>query len=236
MLKRFLTIVAVLLLFVPVGQAAQVEPAARLEAPQPVFDFGEVLKGESVEHTFEFVNTGDAPLLIDRVKSTCGCTGVLLSEKTILPGDRGTVKATFDSSRFQGAVKKRILVYSNAPGDAPYVFTVQGEVTLPLQFSPQRVVFRDVPVGEQRILSLELTNRTDAPLRIANLRTSNTAFRAEADELELAAGATTRLRVIASPDAETRHLGGAVLIRTDRPKLGEIRIPVSGNVLPESVK
>ena len=229
MLKQLLLLLAVILLTANVALA---EPMPRIETEQPIFDFGEVMRGQLVEHTFVFKNVGDAELVIDRVKSTCGCTGVLLSEKNIPPGGKGNVKATFNSSRFKGAIHKKVLIYSNDPSGQPATFTVKGVVKLPLEATPARLVFGDVPAGQSKTISTVLTNLSGEPIKITNLRTSNTAFRAEVDSSSLAGDATTELRVTSLSDAKTSNLGGTVLIRLDQPGLGEISIPVSGRMLP----
>ena len=228
MLKRSVLFVMTLLLMVAVGLA---EPLPRIEPEQAVFDFGEVMRGQTVAHTFVFHNAGDAELIVDRVKSTCGCTGVLLSEKNIPPGGKGTVKATFNSSRFNGAVKKNILLYSNDPSGQPMTFTVKGVVIIPLEANPARLVFGEVPVGQAKTISAVLTNQSAQTVELTNLRTSNTAFRAEVDLSVLESNATTELRVTATPDAKTTNLGGAVLIQIDQPGIDEISIPVSGRVV-----
>ena len=231
MFKRSVVCVITLLLLVRVGLA---EPLPRIEIEQPVFDFGAVLRGQLVEHTFVFRNVGDAELMIDRVKSTCGCTGVLLSEKNIAPGNKGTIKATFNSSRFKGAVRKNILLYSNDPSGQPVTFTVKGIVTIPLVANPARLLLGDVSSGQTKTISAVLTNKSGQPVTFTNIRTSNTAFRAEVDVNSLENNASTELRVIATPDIDTTNLAGAVLIRLDLPGLGEISIPVSGSVVKPS--
>ncbi len=228
MLKRLILLLMPMLFIAVAGLA---EPLPRIAAEQPIFDFGEVMQGRSVEHTFVFKNIGDAELVVDRVKSTCGCTGVLLSNKNIPPGSKGTVKATFNSSRFRGAVKKNILLYSNDPSGQPITFTVQGVVKIPLAANPASLSFGEVLIGQSKTISAVLTNGSDQSLNLTNLRTSNTAFRAEVASRSLDSGATTELRVIATPGAKTANLGGAVLIRLDQPGLAEIRIPVSGSVV-----
>lgn len=229
MIKKSVLFVALLLLTSALGFA---EPLPKIELDQPVYDFGEVIRGQLVEHTFTFRNAGDSDLVIDRVKSTCGCTGVLLSNKNIPPGESGTIKATFNSSRFNGAVKKNILLYSNEPSGKPATFTVKGIVIDPLVSSPARLMLGEVPVGQTKTISAVLTNRSKQTLTLTNLRTSNTAFRVEVDSTRLENNAETELRVIAVPDSETSSLGGAVLIRLDLPGVGEIKIPVSGNIVP----
>ena len=37
-------------------------------------DFGSLLQGEVVSYSFHFTNTGNAPLIISQVTSSCGCT------------------------------------------------------------------------------------------------------------------------------------------------------------------
>ncbi len=63
--------------------------APNLQFDNPKYDFGEVFQGGKVRHVFEFVNEGDEALYIDRVRSSCGCTAVLISEKNIPPGGKG---------------------------------------------------------------------------------------------------------------------------------------------------
>ena len=37
-------------------------------------DFGTIMDGEAQETVFSYTNTGEAPLVITEIKSTCGCT------------------------------------------------------------------------------------------------------------------------------------------------------------------
>ncbi|HEV7382842.1 MAG TPA: DUF1573 domain-containing protein, partial [Dyadobacter sp.] len=38
------------------------------------FDFGTIQEGEVVEHTFNFRNDGEYPLILSNITSSCGCT------------------------------------------------------------------------------------------------------------------------------------------------------------------
>ena len=38
-----------------------------------VHDFGTIMDGEAQETVFSYTNTGEAPLVITEIKSTCGC-------------------------------------------------------------------------------------------------------------------------------------------------------------------
>ena len=52
------------------------------------YNFGTVKEGDIVNHTFDFVNTGNVPLLITNAKSTCGCTVPDWPKEAIAPGQK----------------------------------------------------------------------------------------------------------------------------------------------------
>jgi hypothetical protein len=77
-------------------------------------DFGKVVEGEIVSHTFKFENTGDAPLIISRVEPSCGCTTAKnWSSKPYAPGAEGEISIDFDSNQRPGSQKKSIQVIAN---------------------------------------------------------------------------------------------------------------------------
>ncbi len=55
------------------GALAQ-EKMAKIEFKETTIDYGTIEKGADGVRTFEFTNTGDAPLIISKVNSSCGCT------------------------------------------------------------------------------------------------------------------------------------------------------------------
>ncbi len=206
------------------------EPLPKIDVAEHEFDFGEVFQGEKVTHVFTFANRGEAPLVIDRVKSSCGCTAALLSAKEIAPQEEGTIRATFDSSRFRGNVHKTIMLYSNSPGDEVSRFAIKGKVKPLTESDPARLRFGKIRAGSARQLSFTLVNRWDRDLAIENIRTSNTAVTVTTDANVLTPGVAETFVAVARPVAATPHLRGYVLIRTDHAALGEIRVPIQGVV------
>ena len=61
-------------------------------------DFGTISEGETVEHTFTFTNTGNAPLVVTNAKGSCGCTVPTWSKEPIAPGESGTMVVKFNSN------------------------------------------------------------------------------------------------------------------------------------------
>lgn len=86
---------------------------AKIEFKTKTIDYGTVEKGANGIRTFEFTNTGDAPLIISSVKSTCGCTVPKKPEAPIMPGETGEIEVKYDTNRVN-PIRKTITVLSNA--------------------------------------------------------------------------------------------------------------------------
>jgi hypothetical protein len=80
------------------------------------FEFPEMEQGESVSHSFYFVNSGDAPLVLTEVKGSCGCTGVEYPKDPILPGEKGKIDAEVSTATksIGHTFKVKVYVSSNA--------------------------------------------------------------------------------------------------------------------------
>lgn len=109
------------------GLAFAQKPA--MEFQKTEHNFG-TIKEEigAVTTQFTFKNTGDAPIIIQRVSSSCGCTTPSYTRQPILPGKEGTISAQYSTVRRPGTFNKTIRVYTNIP-DTVYVLTIKGNVT-----------------------------------------------------------------------------------------------------------
>ncbi len=71
---------------------------AKMDFEETVYDFGSILEGRPVTHTFKFTNTGVVPLVISDAKATCGCTVPSYPEHPIPPGQDGEIKVVFNTA------------------------------------------------------------------------------------------------------------------------------------------
>ena len=76
--------------------------------------------------TITFTNIGKKPLILDDVISSCDCTTVDWSKQPIMPGKKGTIKATY-TAKHTGLISKRLTVLSNANTDR-VILQLKGEV------------------------------------------------------------------------------------------------------------
>lgn len=118
----FVGLVAVLIIFVykscisedcsiSVG-AGKYNHVTTISLDSVVRSVGTMKISESRDVVFEIVNTGEHPLIIRNVQSTCGCTDVVWNKAPVLPGKSGKIKVKFKPNSL-GAFHKSISVICN---------------------------------------------------------------------------------------------------------------------------
>jgi hypothetical protein len=124
-MKRILGLIAILL----ISTSSFAQAGAKIELKSDTVDYGTVTKEEdSGIRVFEFKNTGDAPLIIKEVKSTCGCTVPSWPKDPIAPGKTGKIEVKYNMN--PGPIRKTITVQSNAVNypDGVVPLKLKGEV------------------------------------------------------------------------------------------------------------
>jgi len=107
---------------------------ASLKAPKIVFkedvhDFGSVPRGPELQYNFKFTNKGNSDLIIERVQTSCGCTGATVGEKTeYKKNESGEIKVNFSTQGREGHQEKTVIVYSNDPLNPQKVLTIKCEI------------------------------------------------------------------------------------------------------------
>ena len=81
-----------------------------------------------VSYEFVFTNTGSAPLVLNKVVASCGCTTPEWTKEPIAPGKTGKIEVTYSAQGRPGAFGKSITVYSNSTSGSEQLL-IKGEVT-----------------------------------------------------------------------------------------------------------
>ena len=121
----------ILLVFVVIMAAFSLNTMAQFQYPafkweNTEHDFGKIQHLEPVVIEFEFVNKGQAPLIISEVEGSCGCTVAEYTKEPVMPGKTGKVKATFDAAAL-GKFRKSVKVVANVEGGPEYLY-IKGTV------------------------------------------------------------------------------------------------------------
>ncbi|WP_425077768.1 DUF1573 domain-containing protein [Psychroserpens sp. S379A] len=80
---------------------------------EEVIDYGNIAQNDNGLRTFKFTNRGRAPIVISKVKTTCGCTVPTYPKQAILPGETASIDIKYATNRV-GSFSKTITVISNA--------------------------------------------------------------------------------------------------------------------------
>jgi hypothetical protein len=184
MKKYFYTLLFTLVFVLIVsGVAISQEESPQIEFDERDHNWGTIFEGEKATHIFTITNTGEADLVIENVKSSCGCTAALVSEKLIPPGETGEVKATFDSSRRSGKQTKTITVTSNDPKEPTARLTITGLVEHYIQIKPDPINLGTVFRGEtaEQIVRI-IPPKVRPNMKITNVETNQDFVKVEMEE------------------------------------------------------
>lgn len=90
---------------------------------------GSIDEGQVLKINYRFKNTGNQPLIIEKVQPGCGCTVADYPKEAIAPGQEAEIKAEFDShgKGNNELTKKNITVYANT---AVHGYTLWFDVTV----------------------------------------------------------------------------------------------------------
>lgn len=73
-----------------------------------------VLRGQTLDVVYEIENTGDNPLFIHNIQTSCGCILIDESSFKVLPsGRKGFIKLEYNSNKNIGYVKHYVTIYAN---------------------------------------------------------------------------------------------------------------------------
>lgn len=108
--------------------AAAQNATPKISFKTSIYNYGKIKEDDGVaNYSFEFTNTGNAPLIIQRVTSSCGCTSPKWPKEPIAPGKGGKISVGYNPAGRPGPFAKTVTIYSNA--ETPTVILqIKGEV------------------------------------------------------------------------------------------------------------
>ncbi len=78
-----------------------------------VVDLGKIKEGDKIKHTFDFVNSGTAPLQITYANASCGCTVPTWPKEAVPVGGKSAIVVEFNSKNKEGKMLKNVTIYAN---------------------------------------------------------------------------------------------------------------------------
>ena len=149
-----------------------------------------------------------------------------LAEKVIKPGGQAEIKVTFNAGQRRGNQKKRVTVESNDPNTPRLFLYIEGMVNEMLAFDPRAIRLIDMEAGKKATSEVKITNKSQKPIKITELKVSDSAivsaaFQGEGEvslPLELGVGETVTLLVTGQlPEDKKRYRATVSLVTDERP-------------------
>jgi hypothetical protein len=91
-----------------------------------IHDYGEIARDSDGTWSFVFKNLGKEAIVINRVRSTCGCTIPAWPKEPVAPGTSGEITVKYNTAQ-TGSFLKSVFVYSSA-SNSPVKLQVKGRV------------------------------------------------------------------------------------------------------------
>ena len=192
-------------------------------------DFGDVQVGDVVQTQFRVINKGDAPLVIDEVRTTCGCAVAGSHAKEVPPGQDTEIAVSYDSVGLSpGRKTQSVLIHTNDRKNSVTKFQMFATVIHPIVLEPTNLIAKLTHYQERVIFPVTARNNTPQPVTLV----------VSAVEGAISKAVLQPEKVVVQPNSETRFqiemdlkkpdkgnvVNGAVSISTDHPKTSEIRL------------
>jgi hypothetical protein len=236
---RQFSIILFLSLFMIFGLGAIfAEQGPQVKFQEEKWDFGKVKEGQVKSHVFAFDNTGDAPLLIKRVRTSCGCAAALISDKNVQPGKKGELKVTLNTRGYEGNIAKYVYVESNDRSQPVKQLQISAQVEVPPQ---PRIDLERYSVDSGLILEGEpipakaiIRNRGERELRVSFSHRDATYFyegKPIDSELRIAAGKDAEVEIKIPPRAKQGLIREYILLKSNDARRPNLSLYISGYIV-----
>lgn len=153
----------------------------KIQLNRTKIDLGTIYQGETKTIHLVVGNSGNKPLMISRIETSCGCTSAKKSVPTLAPGSLDTIEVSFNPNGFDGKIIKTVTIQSNDPSK-PYVdATITGTVTMELEVVPKMSLlnFGTSRVGIPSTASFVFKNISPETITFRGVSSADTSIRAQ---------------------------------------------------------
>lgn len=196
------SISVMILAFLFSGILCYADEGPKIQFKELKWDFGNKKQGEVLTHTFRFENVGNEPLVIHRVRTSCGCAAAILSKKNLNPGEKGEIQAKFNTQGYYGEQKKFIYVESNDPSASVKQLMISASIEVPpspkIELDSYTTDLGLVLEGEELRTEFNVRNKGELELTVTPFHKDASFFikgKKLSSPLKVAAGNTKQVEV-----------------------------------------
>jgi len=146
---------------------AQAAPRALIE-PREIA-LGEIQEGNKFERYLELTNVGDGVLVLEDVKTSCGCTAAATEGVVELKkGETQKIRVTFNSQNMEGAIHKKVTVTTNDPERPNTDIPLTANVHKPVSWTPKYLTIDKVRYNEPLDKTIEVKADSDLDFQVVS--------------------------------------------------------------------
>lgn len=205
-------------------------------------DLGTIDEGKSFDRFLEVKNIGDGVLVVEEVKTSCGCTAAAVDGTTELKaGESQKVKVTFNSKgQHEGPFSKKVTVTTNDPEKKAVEVSLVGSVHTPVRWNPtflsvdsvnpKKGFEKTISLLADEGLKLEVKSATvlggktmDQPTQLFDVTRGETKVVEGKDQIDF----VIKLKPEAKPQKVTEQL----LVITNLAGRDSLRVPIRGELV-----
>jgi hypothetical protein len=199
------------------------ETGPKISFDNEVHDYGKVLYGNSVSHEFELANQGDQTLIIEKLRSTCGCTNAVEGNREIPPGGKSKIVATFNTENQRaGKTTKSVYVHTNDPARPVIKLTLSADVVREMTVDQMMLIHKSASFVPTVVFPVKIASSHNRPVAINGLKLKGAGVTAkmEPQKVTVASGSDAAISIVLELTQEKdRYIyAGDISLETDHPR------------------
>jgi len=166
---------------------------------------------KSVVARYKFTNTGNEPIKIQSVLTSCGCTSAALAKTEYAPGESGEIAVNFVFGGHTGRQTKSIMVSTSAAPGQPVVLKLHVYIQERVTVEPEVVFWRTGEPPGPKLIRIAIAGET--PVKILSVNSNNPEMTVKLREVKPG----REYEALVTPDSAVRQASATLIIRTDYP-------------------
>ena len=130
---------------------------------------------------FKYKNTGNTPIHIKSVHSSCGCTTAQTQKDQVGPGDSGEITATFNIGDRTGTQVKNVTVETDDSAHATTVLVLTSVIPEMLEIQPALVYWQSGEAPKAKMVSVKAGK--DFPVKEIRVSAPSADFQAKVSKI-----------------------------------------------------
>ena len=203
-LRRCHASILLLIILIPV---LQLHAQKAVMVSPKLIDFGRVRRGVIANDSLGIANTGNEPVKLKTVSSTCGCTVLRFKQRTLEPGDTAFIPFTFNTRGYTGLIRKKITVYFEKNRPEPIRFDLQADIYTDIAIEPRYIYLKELSQNstEPIVNTFKIVNNLQRSLKVDKISCDNSMIAIYPDAFTVVPGKSRPFRINVLPREPGRH-------------------------------